>query len=92
MATRAALAAMTILGLGCTGAGRYGAAPTPRPAVAVPPTHPWECPGDHPIKVTADGFAYGPWTARYAQTQAVRCYGSETNAAKAGMTVPITNK
>jgi hypothetical protein len=52
-----------------------------------------ECPGDHPIKVTKENIAYGPWLrGRYGSIVAVRCYDSIASAVNAGVQVLEQNK
>jgi hypothetical protein len=52
-----------------------------------------ECPGDHPIKVSRENIAYGPWLrGRYGSIIAVRCYDSIAHAKAAGVRVVEQNK
>ncbi len=52
-----------------------------------------ECPGDHPIKVSKENIAYGPWLrGRYGSIVATQCYDSVAHAEAAGAEVVEQNK
>src|SRR5439155_21882927 len=71
--------------LATANAAGFAAAPIPDPNRVNASTG--TCPGDFPVKVTAEGWAYAKDHPAYAQVRAVVCYRDVSTASAAGYKV-----